>query len=213
MSNDFWIPVSFNSELTEQKFAKAIDTCHLVHIFTVDALNNYFLALAEKYPYTLFRKELMVFIKEQKLVQHAQRYSLIRAAEKSFPYFSARCKLNSNSKFVKVNPQTADQYNEIQFLSRQVWYKYMALNSLITTAYGTISLEDEWPQILTDQAESQGIPFKTIPFLAHSATLSLNGDKAKIKFNLHSLNSKFGKRARQEMRQEIKKLYMEGEGQ
>lgn len=204
MSEEYWIPISFNNEETEIKLEWAITACHEVHLYTIDTLNSYFLFHAENYLYSAFRRELNLFLKGDlpfpakfNLLEKAQRYSLVRAAEKSFPYFNENKKFKKE-KFIPVKPLTIEQYNEIQIPTRQVWHKYMVLNDLITTVYGTINLEEGWANIIDDQAEAKGIPFNTFPFMAHSITILWSERETKLKFNLHDAHTKFGKKAKQE---------------
>lgn len=192
MTNDFWIPISFGSEETEEKIVRAITSCWQIHVFTLETLNDYFIDHAEPYLYRNFRKELNLFLRDAEENFHAQRYSLVRAAEKTFPYFSENKKFKGK-KFIQVKPIPAENYREITVPTRQVWKKYLALNGLITTVYGTIFLADCWIEVLESQALKNKISFDMIPYLWHSVTIHLSQERQEIKFNLHDQFSKFGK--------------------
>lgn len=189
--DDFWIPVSFNGR-THENLSLAITSCHRVHTITVIRLNNHFSAHAEVYKYNQFREEFYHILKEENLP--AQRYSLINAAEKTFPYFNQNKKIKKG-KFIPVDPLPREDFHEIQFETRQVWKKYLVLNSLITTAYGNIDLDESWVNVIGEQAEEREIAFESIPLLWHSVTLFLSDEEQKIKFNLHKPDSRFGKEA------------------
>lgn len=208
MTDRHWIPISFSDAATPQALEAAINACHRVHIFTVETLNNYFIDHAEMYPYYNFRRELNLFLRDEmpfthgyELLQAAQRYSLVRAAEKTFPYFNENKKIKRN-KFVPVEPIHWDAYNEIQIEARKVWRKYLALDSLITTTYGSIFLEGDWVEVLTEQAAEQGAVFEMTPFLMHSVTVFFSGEETRLRFNLHHVDTKFGKSAKREMKVE-----------
>lgn len=195
---NFWIPITLGDQ-TEEKIQTAIAACHQVHVFTVQTLNDYFFDHAEMYFYGNFRRELNLYVLRENLSRQAQRYSLTRASEKTFPYFNAHKKFEGD-KFVAVKPLTRKDYNEIQLQSRQVWRKYMALDSLITTAYGTVFLDESWVEVVQAQCRQREIEFEIVPFLMHSATISLSSEEQRIQFHLHDPHTKFGKLARKEMK-------------
>jgi hypothetical protein len=195
MNNEFWIAAEFASDETEQKFKVAINACYTIHLFTLKKLNNYFLEHAELYHYAKFRGELNRFILENKKILPAQRYSLQKAAEMTFPYFNKNKKF-SEGVFVPVVPLAAAEYHTIQIQTRQIWERYLALNSLITTVYGTVYLSDQWTEILQRQAAQARIDFEAIPLLWHSITLTTEVGP-KLKFNLHPLDSKFNRYQRE----------------
>lgn len=199
--SDYWIPISYN-ETTAENLKTAVETCHSVHLFTLKTLNDYFIHHTENLLLGDFRAQLAKFFRDNKKVSMAQHYSLTKAAEKTFPYFSENKKINKNGKFIAVRPIPLEKYHEIQIEKRQVWRKYLALNSLITTTYGTIYLDvEKWPEIIAEQAAEKGIPFDTVPFLWHSVVIHVDSEDSKLRFNLHEPDSKFGKRAKKGMRQ------------
>lgn len=200
-THGFWIPVSFGSEDTLENFKNALSACHSVHTYTLQALNDYFISHAEPYPYVNFRIELMLFLSKNRMQLPAQRYSLIRASEKTFPYFTENKKIKKG-KFVPVDPIERENYCEMQIESRHIWRKYLALNGLITTGYGSIFLTDDWTDILSEQAAEKGIAFDTVPYLWHSILLHFEEGRNEIRFNLHEPDSVFGKMARKEMRKD-----------
>lgn len=201
MTNKFWIPITFSNQETEEKIEAAINACLTVHHWTLAVLNDYFVSHAEPYLYRHFRIQLNEYLNLQKDWLPAQRYSLIRAAEKTFPYFSENKKFKGK-KFIRVKPINSLDYNEIQIETRQVWKKYLALNGLITTAYGTIFLSDEWADILEEQVAGKSIDFELIPYLWHSVTIyrDIKGE-SKLRFNLHEIHTKFGRRAEKEVKE------------
>lgn len=201
--SDYWIPISYDEE-TAEKLRLAVAACHRVHVFTLKTLNNYFIAHAENLLLGDFRRELATFLRSDKKVSAAQHYSLMKAAEKTFPYYTENKKINDQGKFIAVKPIPIKKYKNIYIETRQVWRKYLALNSLITTAHGTIYLnEHEWPQIVANQAAEKGVGFDTVPFLWHSAIIHLDSVEPKLRFNLHEPDSKFGKRAKKAMKQYV----------
>lgn len=201
--HNFWIPARFEDEQIGWRVTNGINACYRVHSYTVEELNNYFIFHLESYRYHLYRRELGILIKNEKLTQFAPRYSLVRAAERTFPYWNEHKKFRRNQ-FVPVEPIARDEYNDIQFESRKIWRKYLALNNLITTSYGTLYLDGQWVDTAKRQAEEMEIAFSAVPFLMHSVTLRDGRDGTwLLHFNLHSPDSKFGKLARQEMRETI----------
>jgi hypothetical protein len=204
MTDDFWIPIDF-SEDTNVRLYNAVMACHLVHTYTLENLNSYFLFHAENYLLQNFRKELVIFLKERKENLPAQYYSLVRAAEKTFPYFSENKKFNKKGKFLDVKPIPSVDYKDIQIETRLVWRKYLALNNLITTTYGSIHLDEKnWSDIVAEQAAGKGIDFDAVPFYWHSIVVRVDGDNSTLRFNLHEPYSKFGKRAKKEMKAHAK---------
>lgn len=195
--NDFWIPISYDDD-TQARLASGIYSCYLVHCFTVQTLNDYFLDHLESYPLVNFRRELAIFLRESKENLSAQHYSMTKAAEKTFPYFTENKKI-IDGKFVAVAPIRARYYQQIQIEPRQIWRKYLALNSLITTVYGTIYLEESWPDILAAQAAEKKIEFGAAPFLWHSILVHADPQQPRLRFNLHEPDSKFSRRRQQEM--------------
>lgn len=199
--NDYWIPITY-SEDTAERLKAAIAACYQVHLYTLEQLNTYFLFHAENYRLGAFRHELAVYLKKNKL--DAQHYSLTKAAEQTFPYFTENKKINGDGKFVFVEPVAPENYQNIQIEPRQVWQKYLALNSLITTCYGTIQLDEQrWPEIVGEQAAAKNIEFSAVPFYWHSVVIHVDDAEPLLRFNLHEPNSKFGKRARKEMKQHV----------
>jgi len=201
--SDFWIPITYD-ETAAKKLEKAVIACHKVHVYTLKTLNEYFITHTENLLLREFRKGFAEFLPSVRKGAVAQHYTLTKAAEKTFPYFSENKKINKNGKFITVKPIPAKEYRDIQIESRQVWHKYLALNSLITTTYGTIHLEkDEWPEILASQAAEKGIGFDFVPLLWHSIVIHLESGNDKLRFNLHEPNSKYGKRSIREMKQHV----------
>lgn len=199
--SDYWIPITY-SDSTGEKLEKAIAACHRVHVFTLKTLNDYFIDHAENYLLKGLRRELAIYLRNHKETLVAQHYSLTKAAEQTFPYFSENKKINNKGKFIAVKPIPVEKYKNIQIETRQVWRKFLALNSLITTAYGTIYFEaTEWPEIVADQAAEKGIRFDTVPFLWHSVVIHVASGESKLHFNLHEPDSKFGKRSMKEKKQ------------
>jgi hypothetical protein len=197
---NFWIKVDFHNEETEEKVLAGIAACYRVHSYTIETLNDYFIDHLENYRYHFFRRELGIFILKENLTQYAPRYSLVRAAEKSFPLFNEQ-KHFKNRKFVPVKPIPLEEYNEIQFENRKIWRKYLALNNLITTTFGSIFLSQNWIEVVERQVEVLGISMNSVPFLMHSVTLMRQQESWAIRFNLHDPDSKFGKLARKEMKE------------
>jgi len=201
--SDHWIPITYTDNTTE-KLEKAIAACHKVHVYTLKTLNNYFIAHTENLLLREFRKGFAEFLPSVRKGAVAQHYTLTKAAEKTFPYFSENKKINKNGKFITVKPIPVKEYRDIQIETRQVWQKYLALNSLITTTYGTIYLEkDEWPEIVENQAAEKGIEFDIVPFLWHSVVIHVEPGAAKLRFNLHEPHSKFGRRSMKKMKQHV----------
>lgn len=183
MINDFWIPITFSSEETEENLQLAVGHCHLVHVYTLEQMNNYFAKHAETLRYANFRPELLSFIKEDRMTNFAQYYSLIHAAEATFPYFA------EHKSFGKpVEPINQKDYTTIQIKARKIWRKYMSLNDLITTAYGTIYLDENWTEIAISQAETKKLFFWQIPDAMHSITLDIASKK--IFLNLYETGRK-----------------------
>ena len=187
------------SEETEENLEKGLKACYRVHIFTLQTLNDYFLKNLESLRLGDFRIELAHFLKDNKSDLMAQHYSMTKAAEKTFPYFTENKKINKNGKFIAVKPIPVENYRDIQIEARQVWRKYLALNSLITTSHGTVYLEEnKWPEIIANQAAEKGIGFDAIPFYWHSVVIRLKAGEPMLRFNLHEPDSKFGIRSKKE---------------
>lgn len=198
---DHWIPITYSDE-TAEKLEKAVAACYSVHLYTLKTLNDYFIAYAENLLLGEFRKGFAKWLRESKKISVTQHYTLTKAAEKTFPYFSENKKINNQGKFVTVKPIPVKKYHDIQIETRKVWHKYLALNSLITTAYGTIYLDEhQWPEIAASQAAEKGIGFDMVPFLWHSVVIHVDSEDSKLRFNLHDPNSKFGKKSKKEMKQ------------
>ena len=193
--SDHWIPVTYYDQ-TADNLEKVVADCHKVHIFTLKALNDYFVAHTENLSLGDFRRDFAGFLRNNLNDTVAQHYTLTKAAEKTFPYFSENKKINNRGKFIAVKPIPAKDYKDIQIETRKIWRKYLALNNLITTAHGTLYLEKEkWPEIIAEQAAEKGVGFDTVPFLWHSAVIHVDSGDAKLRFNLHEPDSKFGKQA------------------
>lgn len=201
--SDHWIPINYDEDVA-QRLDAALYSCYRVHTFTLKELNHYFIAHAENLLLGDFRRQLAEFLRRGKESLAAQHYTLTKAAEKTFPYFTENKKINGEGKFIAVEPIPVENYIDIQIETRQVWRKYLALNSLITTAYGTIYLDEkEWPEIVANQAAEKGIGFDTVPFLWHSILIRVVAGEPMLKFNLHEPDSKFGKRGTKEMKQYV----------
>jgi hypothetical protein len=194
MTNEFWIDVSLQDEKSEEKLLKAIDILHYIHTWTVVHLNRRFIQDKNITPYADFRKDLNTLIRKQKLWRYAQRYSLERAAEKTFPYYSASIRLNKDANLVPVQPS---EDREITIRARKVWKKYLAEGRGITTIYGMIFFEGEWKKILREQAGD--IPIDLFPYLWHSVTIRPDESGWKLRFNFHPQNSVYGAMAQAEL--------------
>jgi hypothetical protein len=194
MVNEFWIDVSLQDEEAEKKVMKAIETMQEVHNWTVALLNHRFVRYKNITPYAEFRKDFNKLIRKEKLWRYAQRYSLERAAEKTFPYYSNNIRTNYDADLLPVQP---DKINEITIRARKVWKKYLAQGRGITTIYGMIFLEGDWKKILREQAGD--IPIDLFPYLWHSVTLRQEDMSWKLKFNHHAENSIYGDKARDEL--------------
>jgi len=193
---DYWVEASLGSNEMEHKLAQALLAIQTVHNHTVDYLNSHFINHNGEIPsFQEYRTELNRYIKEKKLWRFTQRYSMEKAAEQTFPYFTNANKFDDRERFV---PVPYDSYNSIQIKTRKVWRKYLADGGGMTTVYGTLFLENDWKGILRQQAGK--IPLDLFPFLWHSATLRIDGDgKYFLKFNFHSPSSKQGESAKEEL--------------
>lgn len=201
--SDFWIPITYDAS-TGERLEHALADCYKAHVYTLKTLNNYFIAHTENLLLREFRRGFASWLRDNKKGSVAQHYSISRAAEKTFPYFSENKKINNKGKFIAVKPIPVEKYKEIQIESRYVWRKYLALNNLITTAHGTLYLEAEkWPEIIANQAAEKGIGFDIIPSLWHSVLIHIDPEDAKLRFNLHEPDSKFGKRSMKEMKKHV----------
>lgn len=196
--SDWWIDVSLQDEESEKKIIKAIETLQFVHTWTIDLLNHHFIVNKKLKPYAKYRKDLNKLIKWEKLWRHTQRYSLERAAEKTFPYYAANIRINRNANLVTVKP---DEIREITIRFRKIWRKYLAQRQSITTIYGSIFMQGEWKKILRQQAGE--IPIELFPYLWHSVTLRRDGDGWKIKFNHHAADSAYAERAKIELERDF----------
>lgn len=195
-----WIPINYDDN-TRLRLVSAVRACHRVHAYTVETLNDYFIDHAESYPLSSFRYELALFLSDHKDSLTAQHYALTKAAEKSFPYFTENKKINGDGKFIPVKPILLQDYSDIQIESRRIWRKYLALNDLITTAYGTLYLDNAtWMQTVEAQATEKNVTFEAVPFLWHSVTVRVDLEEPKLRFNLHEPDSKFSKLQQQGMR-------------
>lgn len=198
--NDYWIPINVDQDV-QVLLEKAVTACYRAHVFTLDALNNFFIKNTEHLLVRDFKADFALFLSTHRGELRAQQYSLWRASEKTFPYFRENKKINKNGKFFPVKPIDPNDYKEIQIEKREVWQKYLALNSLITTSYGTIFLDEEkWPEIMVMQALDKKVSFDMVPFLWHSVTVRM-GSEPKLRFNLHDLDSRFGKKAKKAIKQ------------
>lgn len=198
--SDFWIPITYEEE-TAQKLTAAVAACRRVHVFTLQTLNEYFIDHADNLLLGNFRHELATFLSRNKKRLPAQHYSLTKAAEQTFPYYTENKKINDQGKFIAVKAIPPKKYKNIQIETRQVWRKYLALNSLITTTHGTVFLdEQQWTQIMANQAAEKKIGFDTVPFLWHSVVIHVDPVAPKLRFNLHEPDTKFGRRSKKAMK-------------
>lgn len=195
-TTEYWVEASLGSEGMGKKLAQALLTIQTVHNHTVDYLNSHFINHNGEIPsFQEYRTELNRYIKENKLWRFTQRYSMEKAAEQTFPYFTSASKFDERERFV---PVPYDSYNSLQIKARKVWRKYLADGGGMTTIYGTLFLENDWKGVLRQQAGK--IPLDLFPFLWHSITLKIEGDgKYFLKFNFHSPSSKRGENAKEEL--------------
>lgn len=200
--NNFWIDVSLQDEEYEKQALVSIAVLEIVHAWTIEQLNKYFAENLKMYPFREFRPHLNAFVNERKLWKNTQRYSIERASEHAFPYFSDNVRLDEEDRLIPVPPREAC---EIQIRARNVWRRYLARGRGITTNYGILYPEGEWKKILREQAEQAGnIPIDLFPFLWHSLTLKYfsRDERWKIKFNFHSTGSRFAERAERQLEKE-----------
>lgn len=192
--NDHWINISFGDEEAHNKLLKSLNNCWLVHKWTVKILNESLTNNLAPVRYKDFRPALNIFIYENNLLKDSQRYSLLRAAEKSFPYFTSKPKFDGKMKLITVDPIMSAEYREIQVQSRQAWIRYLANDRPITTKYGTVFLEGNYKEILREQAAQAGIPvshYASLLYLIHSVTFKyIKVEKWQIKLNLHPYKEK-----------------------
>lgn len=193
-NSEHWIDVSFEDEKTNERLEKALKSLQQMHNWTINYLNLYLLKNASTPKYRNIRGEANLYIKKEKLKRNTQRYSLEKATEQSFPYFSSKPKFDDNFKLIPVEPTTI---SEIQIKARKVWKRYLATGGGITTTYGTIYLEGDWKKTLREQADE--IAVDLFPYLWHSIVLKKENDQWKIKFKYHSPDTKQGKQAEKEL--------------
>jgi hypothetical protein len=194
-NHNFWIPISFaNSELSIERLEKAISVCQQVHSWTVDYINGYWLGNLIIPQYQVFRPTLWKFIRKKKLLKDAQRYSLIRASEQTFPYVVEALYVDEKK---EVHLAQTEKVDSIQIEARRVWRRYLAKDYGITTTYGTIFPEGDWKRTIREQME--GTPIDLIPFLWHSITVRREENRWEIQFNFHKQNDRFGEKAKKEL--------------
>lgn len=199
-TEDFWIEVSCESDETRENILSGIGAIQRIHAWSVKFHNKYFLENLASPPLEVFREQINILIKTERLWRHTQRYTLERAAEQTVAYFNSRKKFDEEMRYVPVLPQKIDT---LQIRAREVWKRHMALAGMISTTYGGLYLEGNWKGTLREQAGD--IPIDLFPFLWHSVYLrykEAEGEKEEIfqiKFNFHAPKTRAGKQATKEM--------------
>lgn len=203
---DCWFDVSFwNEEETTTKLNKALEICYEVHVWTVEAANNYWREHLKMPRFSNFRLIAAKHLKGSEWVKYVQRYTLDRVVEQTFHYVAIQMRVQKKkSAAIPAKPMPFEEFNTFQIEARKIWRKYLAEDRGISTTYGIIFPEGEWKKIVRDQVGK--VDPMLIPYLWHSVTILKSGNNWKMRFNFHEPNSHKGKEAKKELRQDAEDL-------
>lgn len=198
--NEHWLPISLTSEATTEKIEHTLKACFQVYTWTFSVLKEQWLETLEIPNDRSIRQNLTKYIYMNKLLHHAQRYTLNRAAEKAAAEFRLGLRVVGDSQVEFPEPMPFVDYTDFSIQSREVWRKYLTKYDSISTTYGMLTLPENWREVFTEQSSDMRVDVSYLPYLWHSATIRTQGSKHLLKFNFHGKTSSLGRKAKQRVK-------------
>lgn len=184
MNKEYWIPISLTSNDSRNRIKKAIKACHTVDTWTILRLQEQYIQRLKTPTNIEIQRDLTKFIREEGLLENAQRYSLNCAAVLAAEQFREQSKWKIDDQTMFPTPVPEESFTAIEIESRKIWKRYLELYGQLSTVYGPLLLEGDWKETLRQQAEDNKVRITKLPSLWKSITLTSVGDKYEITFNL-----------------------------
>lgn len=198
--SEHWLPISVTSEATIEKIEHTLEACFKAYTWTFAVLKEQWVKTLEIPNDRSIRRNLTKYIYMNKLLHHAQRYTLNRAAEKAAAEFRLGLRVVGDNFIEFVEPVPFVEYTDFSIQSREVWRKYLTKYDSISTTYGMLTLPENWREIFTELSDEMRVEVSYLPYLWHSATIRAQGSKHLLKFNFHGKTSALGRKAKQRVK-------------
>lgn len=198
--NEHWLPISVTSEATIEKIEHTLEACYKAYTWTFTVLKEQWIETLEIPDDRSIRQNLTKYIYMNKLLHHAQRYTLNRAAEKAAAEFRQGLRVVEDNQILFCEPIPIEKYTDFAIQSREVWRKYLTRYGSISTTYGMLTLPENWREIFAEQSYEMRVEVSYLPYLWHSATIRTQGTKHLLKFNFHGKTSSLGRKAKQRVK-------------
>lgn len=201
MDIDLWIDVSLESKEKEAEIELAINTCYVVHIWTVEQMKAVWTEELRLLTAKEMEPAMLRYVEKVGHEGRAQRFTLVAAMQKAITQFQKELRTASSTeedggRMVVTLPPSVPKgrYTEMDIQSRIIWRRYLEDYGRLSTKYGLVFLEGNWPDIMRAYAERMEVGLEWLPLLWHSITLREEIDGWKIRFNFYDPNSAQGKR-------------------
>lgn len=203
----YWVEASVESEEMGEAVLDGMIACENLRMWALHEMTKRWSATQGSPTTSELAPAMTQYIREKGI--EVQRYSLLAALNAAVTEFNREVRVmgtaeNGAVHLVRFPTFEANSTLEIVFQSRFIWRKYIADYGRISTVYGSVFLEGDWPRSLKTQANELGASQEVFPYLIYAATLRNHEGDWLLRFNTHSPKSKAGKdRVRQRKAKEI----------
>lgn len=179
MNEERWIEVSLESYEMSRRLRDAIQVAYQVHVWAMDLLKSHWMDTMQVLTINEMQPMMTYWLRERGLEEKAQRYALDASLAQTAIYFNNGLRLadtgrrdhNPSVSVLIPPPAPEKEWNSLEIQSRQIWRKYLEDFGRLTTAYGTLFLEGEWPEEMRGYAEDLGVRLELVPALWQSITI------------------------------------------
>lgn len=181
MKNERWIQVSLEGPEMGRKLRNALSISYRLHNWAIGLLREHWLESMQVLTVNEMQPMMTYWMREQGIGEQVQRYSLDVALSRTILYFNNELRVVvsgvagiADGLAVAVSlpePVAEKDWNKVDIQSRTVWRRYLEDYGRLTSHFGTIFLEGDWPAEIRGYAKDLGVKTEILPHLWNSVTL------------------------------------------
>jgi hypothetical protein len=179
MSQDRWVQASMESFEMGERIRTAISASYRMHLWAMEVLRKNWVETMQVPTINELQPMMTYWIREQGLEEVAQRYAMDAALSRTALHFNDQLRTVETTVLhgeivvsVRIPEPIAEKtWTTLEIQSRTIWRKYLEDYGRLTTAYGTVFLEGDWPEQMRGYAEDLGVGLDWLPAIWQSVTL------------------------------------------
>lgn len=180
METERWIKVSLESLEMGRKLRSAVAQSYLMHQWAMNLLREHWLSHMIVLTVNELQPMMTFWMREQGMDVAVQRYGMDIALSRTVLHFNDGLRpvsvvgdrMQGESAVILLPQEVAEkEWKKIDIQARQVWKRYLEDYGRLTTHYGTLFLEGDWPAEMRGYSDDLGVRLEILPHLWNSVTL------------------------------------------